>query len=59
MRKILAKTEWNVPIHRFFASLLPTRLAIRFFISLAALLVKVRARILKASTPSRIKLAMR
>ena len=45
----------TLPIHKFFASLLPTIAAILFFISLAALFVKVRAKILKASTPKCIK----
>ena len=54
-RRILAKTEWKVPIQRFLASLEPTISEIRFFISRAALFVKVNAKILKESTPKLIK----
>ena len=49
--KILAKTEWNVPIHIFLDSLSPIIDEILNFISLAALLVNVRAKISKGSTP--------
>src|SRR5690606_40040074 len=52
-RRILAKILWKVPIQRFLASLAPTIFEIRFFISRAALLVKVSAKILNGSTPDR------
>src|SRR5574344_1604103 len=45
------KTEWNVPIYSFLAALAPTIRAILSFISFAALLVKVRARILSGAHP--------
>lgn len=45
VRKIREKIEWKVPIHKYRARSAPTRRAIRSFISRAALLVKVRARI--------------
>ena len=53
--RIRAKTEWKVPIHRFFDSLSPTNSPIRAFISLAALLVKVNAKMEKGSTPCDIR----
>ena len=43
-RKILTQTEWNVPINISFA-VSPKSLSIRSFISLAALFVKVIAKI--------------
>ena len=53
-----SKTEWKVPIQRDLAFPSPTTFAIRSFISLAALLVKVSAKILKGSIPLVIKCAI-
>ncbi len=50
--------EWNVDTHIFWATG-PTRAATRSFISPAALLVKVMARISNGETPSSIRWAMR
>ena len=50
---------WKVPIQRLRASLSPTRLPMRVFISLAALLVKVKAKMEKGSTPCVIRWAIR
>src|SRR5690606_28373420 len=58
-RRIFAKILWKVPIQRFLASLAPTIFEIRFFISRAALLVNVNAKILNGSTPCDIKYAIR
>ena len=49
--KILAKTEWNVPIQIDFAWLSLVNLEILCFISFAALFVNVNARILNGLTP--------
>jgi hypothetical protein len=49
--RILAKIEWKVPIHSRLARSGPTRFPIRSFISLAALLVKVRARMFPGRIP--------
>src|SRR3954454_15695106 len=57
-RRIRTHAEWNVDTHIFWATG-PTRAATRCFISSAALLVKVMARIWKGETPSRISQAMR
>ena len=58
-RRILEKMEWKVPIHKLAALPCPTRVAIRFCISRAALLVNVSARIRYAGTPLLNKFAIR
>ena len=57
--KNLMNTEWNVPIHIRRAWRSPTIAAMRSFISPAAFLVKVRARMRSGGTPSSIKYAIR
>ena len=50
-RRNRMKTEWNVPIQMRRAFRSPTIPAMRSFISVAAFLVKVRARIRDGSVP--------
>ena len=57
--KNLMNTEWNVPIQMRRACLSPTIAAMRSFISPAAFLVKVRARMRSGGTPRDIKYAIR
>ena len=45
------KTEWKVPIQSLRAALSPTIIAILSFISEAAFLVKVKARMREGSPP--------
>ncbi len=58
-RRKRMNTEWKVPIHRRRALRSPTMAATRSFISVAAFLVKVRARIRSAGTPFSIRYAIR
>ena len=53
-----ANMEWKVPIHRRRERSRPTMDAMRSFISLAALLVKVRAMMEDGSTPDSIRHAI-
>ena len=52
------KMEWKVPIHIHLALFSPTRVAMRPFISLAAFLVKVSARISPGAAPQAIAFAI-
>ena len=48
---LFEKIEWKVPIHKLRAKSMPTSLAIRSFISFAALFVNVSASIERAFMP--------
>ena len=52
------KMEWKVPIQIQRALFSPTRVAMRLFISFAAFLVKVSARISEGAAPQAIALAI-
>ena len=55
--RICENTLWNVPICKYRAALIPTMLAMRSRISLAAVLVKVSAKIFHGSMPLSIRYA--
>ena len=53
--KMRENTEWKVPICNLDEASTPTNAPIRSFISLAALLVKVKASMFQGFTPNEIR----